>query len=270
MLLFLQVYRFFPSMKTIILCGGKGMRLNQETEFKPKPMVKIGELPMVVHIMNLYHQFGFKEFILALGYKGEYIRNFFLHAKKHTDDFTYDIPNGEVTYHTNNEKFPFKITFVDTGEDTLSGERVMNCANYIGEDTFMVTYGDGVSSVSIPELINFHKRQSEMFGTSATITTVHPSSKYGQILSNENNVIQVFEEKPVLHDYINGGFMIFNKDALSFFQPGEMLETTLQRMVKAGKLSQYRHEGFWHSMDTMKDVVDLTVIWNKHKKWNID
>jgi glucose-1-phosphate cytidylyltransferase len=256
-------------MKTIILCGGKGMRLHQETEFKPKPMVRIGEEPILVHIMKLYHGFGYDEFVLALGYRGDVIKDYFLHIQDYTNNFTFDMRNKELSYHTQNCHLPFKITFVETGEDAASGDRVVKCVGHIPEDTFMLTYGDGVSSVNVNELVEFHNQQRKKFDTSVTITTVHPSSKYGQVYSDDRNIITSFEEKPVLRDFINGGFMVFNKEALSFFQPGEMLETSLQHLVKIGKVSQYRHEGFWHSMDTMKDVVDLTNLWNAKKNWNL-
>lgn len=257
-------------MKTIILCGGKGMRLHQETEFKPKPMVKIGPYPMVVHIMKIYQHYGFNDFILPLGYKGELIREYFLNLRKFTDDFSFNMKSGETSYLTANNSLPFQITFVDTGENSLSGLRVKQAAEYIAGDEFMVTYGDGVSNVNIPALIHFHHERRAKHNTLVTITAAHPSSKYGQVIGDEENIIQVFDEKPVLNDYVNGGFMVFHREALSYFDGDEMLETVLQRMVKDHKVAQFRHEGFWHSMDTMKDVMDLNAYWEKGAPWKLD
>ncbi|MFA6427525.1 MAG: sugar phosphate nucleotidyltransferase [Candidatus Magasanikbacteria bacterium] len=257
-------------MKTIILCGGKGMRLHEETEFKPKPMVKIGDLPILIHIMNIYSHYGYNDFVLALGYRGDLIREYFLHLKRFANDLTYDASSGQIDYHSSAGDLPFRITFAETGEDTLSGERVLKASKYVEENDFMVTYGDGLSDVKIPDIINHYYKKRETFDISATITAAHPSSKYGQIIGDENDIIHTFDEKPVLNDYINAGFMVFHKDALSFLREGEMLETGLHRMVGSKKLSQFVHEGFWHSMDTMKDVKDLNELWKDNPKWKLE
>lgn len=255
-------------MKTVILCGGKGTRLKEETEFKPKPMVKIGDMPILVHIMKIYAFYGHKEFILCLGYRGDVIKEYFLNLSKFTNDFRLDLATNSVEYLNCYHDFDFKITFVETGEETQSGERVKIASQYIDEDEFMVTYGDGVSDVDIPKLIKFHQVQAKKYGTVATLSAVHPSSKYGKIYANKNNILERFDEKPVLADYINGGFMVLNKKALKYIQKGDMLEDGLQKMTKKGKLSQLRHDGFWHSMDTMKDVIDLNKMWeNGDRPW---
>lgn len=249
-------------MKTIILCGGKGTRLREETEFKPKPMVEIGELPILVHIMKIYSFYGHKEFILCLGYKGEAIKEYFLNLSKFANDFVLDLGTDSISYLNCYHAFDFKITFVETGEDTQSGERVRMASKYISDEEFMVTYGDGVSDIDINELIRFHQAQAKKYGTLTTISAVHPSSKYGKIFADKRNVIKKFDEKPILNDYINGGFMVMNKHALKYIKDGDMLEDALQKITGKEKLSQFRHDGFWHSMDTMKDVIDLNKMWN--------
>lgn len=255
-------------MKTIILCGGKGTRLQEETEFKPKPMVKIGDMPILVHIMKIYAFYGYKEFILCLGYKGDIIKEYFLNLSKFTNDFQLDLATNSIEYLNCYHDFDFKITFVETGEDTPSGERVKIAAKYINDDEFMVTYGDGVSNVDISKLIKFHREQTKKHGTLATISAVHPSSKYGKIYADKNNILQKFDEKPVLNDYINGGFMVFNRGALKYLREGDMLEDGLQKMTKKSILSQLSHDGFWHSMDTMKDVIDLNQMWDQgNRPW---
>ncbi|OGI22341.1 MAG: hypothetical protein A2808_01090 [Candidatus Moranbacteria bacterium RIFCSPHIGHO2_01_FULL_55_24] len=253
-------------MKTVILCGGKGTRLREETEFKPKPMVEIGDLPILVHIMRFYAEQGFNEFVLCLGYKGDVIKDYFLNLSKFVNDFHLDLKTNSIEYLNNGHNFDFKITFVETGEDTQSGERVKMASKYIPEEEFMVTYGDGVSDIDIRKLIQFHKKQKQKHGTVTTLSAVHPSSKYGKIYADKNNVLEKFDEKPVLADYINGGFMVMEKAALKYIKDGDMLEDGLQKMTKKHKLSQYCHSGFWHSMDTMKDVMDLNKMWESGKR----
>jgi len=254
-------------MQTIILCGGQGTRLKEETEFKPKPMVKIGDIPMLLHIMNHYAHFGHREFILCLGYKGYMIKEYFLNLSNHNDDLKMNLQNGQVTCLKKCINYNYKIIFAETGENTLTAERIKMVSKYIKNDLFMVTYGDGVSNIDLNKLINFHKKQEAKFKTPITISAVHPSSKYGKIQFTKNNIVEKFSEKPVLQDYINGGFMVFNKKVLKHLKRGEMLEESLTNMTKLKKISQFKHEGFWHSMDTMKDVEDLNNLWNNGKPW---
>lgn len=234
-------------MKTVILCGGIGYRLKEETEFKPKPMVNIGEKPILWHIMKIYAHYGFNEFIIALGYKGDYIRQYFLNRK--------------------NTKDNFKITLVDTGEETLPGERIMRIKDYIpkGDENFMVTYGDGVSNINIKELIKFHIKQ----GTIGTVTGVHPRSKYGLLTIDKNKIVDRFIEKPVLSEWVNGGFMIFKREFFNFLKKGEFEHEAIKRLVKKKQLSIYVHKGFWHSMDTYPDVDNLNKLWLEDPKWKV-
>lgn len=234
-------------MKTIILCGGYGTRLKEETEFKPKPMVKVGDKPILWHIMKIYSQHGFNEFVLALGYKGEMIRKYFSAAENH------------------NECGCFKVTFAETGLSSLTGERLLRAKKYIDGDEFMVTYGDGVSDIDLNKLVDFHRKQ----GTLGTITGVHPYSKYGLIkIDQGKKIVTGFDQKPLLHDYVSGGFMIFKKEAFDYFDKGQM-EDGLKRLVKDGQLSIFEHEGFWKAMDTYREKEELDKLWQGERPWVI-
>ncbi len=256
-------------MKTVILCGGLGYRLKEETEFKPKPMVNIGGKPILWHIMKIYAHYGFNDFIIALGYKGDYIKRYFLNQRELQHNFTLHTKSGFTKIHKKGsiKADDFKITFVDTGEETLPGERILKVKNYIPkEDTdFMVTYGDGVSDINIKELISFHKKQK----TIGTVTGVHPRSKYGLLKINKNFKAESFIEKPVLQDRTNGGFMIFKRNFFDYIKPGEMEHEGLKRLVKENQLSVFLHDGFWHSMDTYPDVESLNKIWSDSLKWKV-
>lgn len=257
-------------MKTIILSGGLGYRLKEETEFKPKPMVNIGNKPILWHIMKIYAHYGFNEFVIALGYKGDYIKEYFLNQKYFMNNFTLYTKTGATRIHkTDHEKIvdDFQITFVDTGEETLPGERILRAKEYIPQEDkdFMVTYGDGVSDVNIKELIKFHKKQK----TIGTITSVHPVSRFGLLSVDKNNIVKKFVEKPVLKDWINGGFMVFKKEFFNYLKPGEMEHEGLKRLAKEGQLSLFTHDGFWHSMDTYTDVKSLNEMWLNEPKWKV-
>lgn len=256
-------------MKTIILCGGIGYRLKEETEFKPKPMVLIGGNPILWHIMKIFSHFGHNEFIIALGYKGDYVKNYFLNQKYLTDDFTLHTQTGFTKIHKNkkNNKDDFKITFVDTGQHTLPGERILRTKDLICEtdEDFMVTYGDGVSDVNIRELIKFHKKQ----GTIGTVTGVHPRSRYGLLEINKKNTAQKFIEKPILNEWTNGGFMVFKREFFKYLRRGEYEHSSLKRLIREDQLSVYKHNGFWHSMDTYPDVDNLNKLWIENPAWKI-
>ena len=256
-------------MKTIILCGGTGTRLKEETEYKPKPMVYIGNKPIIWHIMKIYAHYGYNEFVLALGYKADYIKEFFLNQKAFTSDFTLQTSNYKAKYYLNSRQDAdnFKITFVDTGVNTLIGERILMCKKYIPEDeSFMVTYGDGVSDINIGKLVEHHKKKK----TTGTITGVHPKSKYGLIQSDNNGLVKKFGEKPILDDWISGGFMIFERKFFDYIRPGEMEHEGLQRLTQEKQLSLFLHEGFWYAIDTYKELEGLNKIWNTdNPPWKI-
>lgn len=257
-------------MKTIILCGGTGTRLKEETEYKPKPMVYVGNQPILWHIMKIYAAHGFNEFILALGYKANYIKEFFLNQKAFTNDFTLNTRNYETKYHidvkVNLDKF--KITFVDTGQDTLPGERILRCQKYIPKKDkhFMVTYGDGVTNLNISDLVKFHKKQKSI----GTITGVHPKSKYGLVRVNEESYVDFFQEKPLLTDWINAGFMVFDKKVFNYIKTGETEHEALKRLAKEKELSLFKHTGFWYAVDTNKELEELNGLWNsKNPPWKV-
>jgi glucose-1-phosphate cytidylyltransferase len=234
-------------MKTVILCGGIGYRLKEETEFKPKPMVNIGGKPILWHIMKIYSYYGFNDFIIALGYKGDYIRQYFA-------------SNANLVKN-------FKITLVDTGEETLPGERILRLKNYIPntDENFMVTYGDGVSDINIKELVKFHIKQ----GTIGTVSGVHPRSKYGLLATDKNKIVTSFTEKPVLKERTNGGFMVFKRNFFKYLGLGEFEHEALKRLVKEKQLSVFSHDGFWHCMDTYPDVDNLNKLWRESPPWKI-
>lgn len=258
-------------MKTIILSGGLGYRLKEETEFKPKPMVHVGGKPMLWHIMKIYAHYGFNDFIIALGYKGDYIKEYFLNQKHFAYDFTIHTKSGYSKLHKNkNEKHidDFTITFVDTGEDTLPGERILRVQKYIPEgQDFMVTYGDGVADINIKDLVKFHKKQN----TVGTVTGVHPRSKYGLLQTDaDTNIVKKFIEKPVLRaEWVNGGFMIFRHDFFKYLRDGEMEHEAIRRLIDKKQLSLFVHEGFWHSMDTYSDVNTLNDLWSSDPPWKV-
>lgn len=258
-------------MKTIILCGGKGTRLHEETEFKPKPLVKIGGYPILLHIMNIYAHYGHREFILALGYKGDMIKDYFLTLSRYEDDFSFDMKTGKVSHLSKNQSYDYKIIFAETGLNTKTSGRILKCSKYLGNDEhFMVTYGDGVSTVGIDKLIHFHKQKEKDKGVFASTTVVHPVSKYGQVTFDKNHIATSFEEKkPVLYDYINGGFLVLNKSALEFFREDEMLFDSLNRLTRNDKLAIFKHEGFWYAIDTYKDYLQLNQIWDRDRTWAI-
>lgn len=258
-------------MKTIILCGGAGTRLKEETEFKPKPMVAIGGKPIIWHIMKIYACHGFNEFILALGYKADYIKDFFLNQKAFTSDFTLETKTHKTAYHleSRSEIDDFKITFVDTGLETLPGERILRCRKYITEKdkSFMVTYGDGVSDVDLTTLVKFHKKQA----TIGTVTGIHPRFKYGVVKEGKNQLIESFDEKPYMSDWVNGGYMVFNRSFFDYLRNGETEHPALSRLAEKSQLSLYKHTGFWQCVDTNKELDELNRIWNTGKapwkKW---
>lgn len=249
-------------MKTIILCGGIGSRMKEETEFKPKPMVLIGGKPMLWHIMKLYSHFGFNDFILALGYKGDMIKQYFLNQKFLLNDCTLDLALGTTRYDSSLSD-SFTITFADTGPQSETGERIGRVARFISEDSFMLTYGDGIGDVNIKEVIDFHNHHGKL----ATITGVHPQSRYGLVKINHTTMrVEGFYQKPIMHDYVSGGFMVFQRDALKYFDSGPM-EEGLVRLSQAGELYAYGHNGYWRGMDTYREVEELNAQWKSEKPW---
>lgn len=256
-------------MKTIILSGGIGYRLKEETEFKPKPMVQIGKKPILWHIMKIYAHYGYNDFIIALGYKGDYIKEYFLNQKYFAHNFTLNTKTGSTKLYKDDHTAlidNFRITFVDTGEETLPGERILRLKPYIPEnESFMVTYGDGVSNINISKLVKFHIAQK----TIGTITGVHPRSKYGLLSYDNKHIVKEFIEKPVLKDRVNGGFMVFNYEFFNYLRDGEMEHEAIKRLIKNKQLSLFIHDEFWHAMDTYSDVENLNKYWLDNPPWKV-
>lgn len=254
-------------MPVVIFCGGQGTRMKEETEFRPKPMVKVGSKPILWHIMKIYEHYGYNEFIIALGYKGDYIKNYFINQEYFLHDLTVDTKTGKSKILRNSKRRHdnFKITFVDTGVETLTGERLLRVKKHIKRDRFMVTYGDGVGNIDIKKLDEYHKSK----GVIGVITGVHPKSKWGLVIADKNNIVKEFRQKPVLNEFVNGGFMVFTKEFFRYLRAREMIEVSLDRLLKDKDLAVYRHEGFWAAMDTYQDVEELNKQWRRDPAWKV-
>lgn len=255
-------------MKVVIFCGGKGTRLKEETEYKPKPLVDVGGMPILWHIMKHYSHYGFNEFVLCLGYKGDMIKRYFLDYEWMANDFTINLKNRmEWITHFRNDLEDWKITLAETGLDSMTAKRLKLIEKYIDTDTFMLTYGDGVSDVNLKELLEFHKKKGKL----VTITGLHPTSKYG-VLDVDDGLVKDFREKPILNDLINGGFMVMNKDIFKHIKKEEndmLVFKTLPELAKKGEVAVYKHKGFWHCMDTYRDYLKLNELWNSNRPWKI-
>jgi glucose-1-phosphate cytidylyltransferase len=257
-------------MKTIILCGGMGTRLREETEYKPKPMVEIGGKPILWHIMKHYSYYGFNEFILALGYKGDAIRDYFLNYYKYNRDFTVDLSNGNVEIHGETSHTDWKITLAETGDNSMTGFRTKLAGKYITEDYFMLTYGDAVADVDIKSLVNFAKARN----TIGTVTGVYPASRFGDLVTNGESV-KTFKQQlkqPEETEPVNGGYFVFKKDFLDHIpdDPSTDLEKApIDALVMKNELSVYRHKHFWHCMDTYRDNLRLNEMWATNPVWKI-
>jgi len=251
-------------LKVVILCGGKGTRLREKTEMVPKPMVAIGNRPILWHIMKIYSAFGFNEFVLALGYKSEVIKQYFLNYRTMGEDFTLTLGENGVTYHNQNNSEKWTITFVHTGHETMTGSRVARVADYLDGNTFLLTYGDGLANINLNSLVDFHKRH----GRVGTVTGVHSPSRFGKIMiDNENGRVGKFTEKPLesgISDYINGGFFVLNREFFNYLDREKscILEREpLENLAKDGELVAYRHDGYWQCMDTYRDWLLLEELW---------
>ena len=237
-------------MKVVILAGGYGTRLSEYTDVIPKPMVKIGGEPILKHIMNIYSNYGFKDFYIALGYKGEVIKNYFLNYKSINSDFTVNLKNGDLNFHNNHEE-DWKVTLVDTGVNTQTGGRLLNIAKYLDESTFMMTYGDGLSNVNLNTLLEFHRSHGKL----ATITAVQAIPRFGLIELNKDKVTS-FSEKPKAKDsWINGGFFVFEKEVINYINDNYTVleKEPLENLSKDKELHAYKHNDFWQCMDTKRD-----------------
>lgn len=250
-------------MKVVILCGGLGTRLKEETEFRPKPLVEIGGRPILWHIMKIYAHYGFKDFVLCLGYKGELIKEYFLNYEAMNNDFSIHLGDrNSIRYHSNHMEHDWNITLVDTGEQAQTGTRIKRIEKYINSDNFMVTYGDGVGNINIKKLMERHLSCKKI----GTVTGVHPSSRFGE-LTVRGNIVLEFSEKPQVHDgFINGGFFVFNKRVFKYLNNDDncILEREpLEKLARENQLTAFMHKGFWNCMDTQRERDILNKLWQE-------
>ncbi|WP_269433794.1 glucose-1-phosphate cytidylyltransferase [Desulfosarcina widdelii] len=248
------------AMKAVILAGGFGTRLSEETGVRPKPMVEIGDKPMLWHIMKIYSAHGINEFIICLGYKGYMIKEYFATYTLHMSDITFDLRNNDVKVHQNGTE-PWKITLVDTGESTMTGGRLKRVREYVGDETFCLTYGDGVSDVNIDKLIQFHQSRKVL----ATLTAVKPPGRFGAFsLNKDEHIITSFKEKPQGDGaWINGGFFVLGPEVMDYIDGDATVweREPMEHLAREGMLAAYRHYGFWHPMDTLRDKNVLEDLW---------
>ena len=245
-------------MKVVLLAGGFGTRLSEHTSIIPKPMVQIGDDPILLHIMNRYAKYGYKDFILALGYKADVIKDYFLNFHSLNNDFQINLKSGEIKLHNNFSK-DWTVTLINTGLNTMTGGRLKRLKNYIGNERFMITYGDGVSDVNVNDLLTFHKSHGKL----VTMTSVRPSARFGE-LSIENNKVLDFKEKPQFHNgWINGGYFIMEPDVFDYIKDDTTLleREPLENLAKDGQLMAFQHEGFWQCMDSKRDLELLQQLW---------
>ncbi len=256
-------------MKAVILAGGFGTRLSEETGVKPKPMVEIGDKPILWHIMKIYSAYGINDFIICLGYKGYYIKQYFASYTLNKSDVTFDLIKNNMEVHKNGTE-PWKVTLVDTGENTMTGGRLKRVKEYIGDETFCLTYGDGVSNINIKQLVNFHHKQKAL----ATLTAVQPPGRFGAFkLEDKKNRIESFKEKPTgTSAWINGGFFVLEPSVMEYIADDSTVweREPMEKLAKDGNLVAYRHHDFWQPMDTLRDRMYLEELWKSGKApWKI-
>jgi glucose-1-phosphate cytidylyltransferase len=247
-------------MKVVILAGGLGTRISEESHLKPKPMIEIGDMPILWHIMKSYSHYGYNDFIICCGYKGFFIKQYFADYYLHRSDITFDFAkDNEMIVHSNVAE-PWRVTLVDTGLNTMTGGRVKKVSKYIGDETFMLTYGDGVSDVNINKLVEFHKEHGKI----ATLTAIQPGGRFGMLDINENCSIDSFKEKSIEDGgWVNGGFMVLEPEMLNYIDgDSTILERhPLESLASQGELKAFMHQGFWQCMDTLRDKNYLEELW---------
>lgn len=248
-------------MKCIILCGGQGTRLREETEYRPKPMVEIGGRPILWHIMKYYAQFELREFVLALGYKGSVIKDYFLNYEAMNSDFTVSLGRmSAISHHAAHEEQDYRVTLADTGPDSMTGSRVARVERYVGNERFLITYGDGLTDLDLDAALRFH----ESHGRLMTVTTVRPTSRFGMLDVSVEGCVEAFTEKPQLDGWASAGYFICEPEVFRYLDvaPGCILEQEpLQRLAAAGELMAYRHDGFFFAMDTYREYLHLNMLW---------
>lgn len=255
-----------PINDVVIFCGGRGTRMSEKTREMPKPLIELGEFPILWHIMKNYAHYDARHFILTLGYKGDMIIDYFLNRYSLMQDFSVKLDNIRVP----RNKEDWEISFVQTGINTLTALRLYRCRQKIHQFPVMATYGDGIADMDIPALIGRHQNLRKKHGVIATITITRPYSKYG-ILKLDGDLVRSFREKPLMDEFVNVGYMVLENEVFDYIDPEKdvMFEETLADIAKEGKLGYYIHDGFWHAMDTYKDYVDLNEMWRKDPQWKI-
>lgn len=256
-------------MKVVILAGGYGTRLSEETSVRPKPMVEIGEKPILWHIMKIYSHYDINEFIICCGYKGSMIKEYFSNYFLHRSDVTFDLKNNEMHTHQNDVE-PWKVSLIDTGDGTMTGGRLKRVKDYVGDETFCLTYGDGVSNVNISRLVDFHRAQN----TLATLTAVQPEGRFGTFkLGYDEHKISSFKEKPKEDNaWINGGFFVLEPEVFNYIEGDDTVweREPMEQLANEGELAAYRHHSFWHPMDTLRDKNHLEEIWKSEDcPWHV-
>ncbi len=259
-------------MKVVILCGGQGTRLREETEYRPKPLVPVGGMPILWHIMKIYSHYGHKDFILCLGYKGEMIKDYFLNYEELSNDFTLNLRSKKerIIHHSRANLEDWKITFYDTGQNSQTGSRIAQIKDFIGQEKeFFLTYGDGLASINIAQLQKFHNKH----GRIGTITGVRPPSRFGEIITKGSKIVS-FNEKPLVSQgFINGGFFVFRRELFDYLSTDEgcVLEREpLENLVKDGEMNMFTHTGYWQCMDTYRDNLLLNEQWNSGQaEWKV-
>jgi len=256
-------------MKVVILAGGFGTRLSEETGLRPKPMVEIGGKPILWHIMKTYSEYGFNEFVILLGYKGYFIKEYFSNYFLHQSDVTFDLSSNSMDVH-NNSSESWKVTLLDTGINTMTGGRIRRAKDFIGDAPFMLTYGDGVSNVNIRELIQFHKAH----GKAVTMMSAQPDGRFGALDIGKDNQVQEFKEKPKGDgSWINAGFFVCEPKVFDYLSQDDSLvfeQAPLQELAKDSEIFTYKHSGFWKPMDSLKDKNDLNKLWGKgNAPWKV-
>lgn len=253
-------------MKVVILAGGLGTRLSEETVLKPKPMVEIGGMPILWHIMKIYSSYGYNDFVVCLGYKGYVVKEYFANYFLHKSDVTIDLSNNSINVHDSQAE-PWKITLVDTGNESMTGGRVKRIQKHIGNEPFMLTYGDGVSDVNISELAKFH----EAHGKYCTVTSVQPSGRFGALNIGEDKTVESFMEKPKGDGaWINGGFFVCQPEVFDYIEGDKTIfeKEPMENIAKDGQMKAFNHSGFWKPMDTLRDKHELEEDWsNNVAKW---
>jgi glucose-1-phosphate cytidylyltransferase len=255
-------------VKAVILAGGLGTRISEESHLRPKPMIEIGGRPILWHIMNIFSAHGVNDFIIALGYRGHMIKEYFANYVLYSSDVTVDARRGEIIYHQNYAE-PWRVTMVDTGLETMTGGRLRRLARYLdGEDAFCMTYGDGVADIDVSALIDFHRRHGKL----ATLTAVVPPGRYGALLMDGDLVSEFTEKPPGDNAFINGGFFVLDPDVIARIEgddtPWEL--APLEGLARDGHLAAYRHTGFWQPMDTLRDRTTLEALWNSGRApWKV-